>query len=138
MMTRFSIRECIAIGKSSHKTAKWSYLDHPVSTNPRKDNLLGGPSLYYVSTFLDFFRPIHPLYQLWQYGLWSFQTGSTKLVRFLPKNQHTQRKLLNFESWISGGLRSFQKSEFKKSIISNFVPPPFENSTTRIAIRYTH
>ena len=40
MMTRFSIRECIAIGKSSHKTAKWSYLDHPVSTNPRKDNLL--------------------------------------------------------------------------------------------------
>ena len=35
--------------------------------------------------------------QLWQYGLWSFQTGDTKLERFLPKNQHTQRKLLNFE-----------------------------------------
>ena len=49
---------------------------------------------------------------LWQYGLWSFQTGDTKLERFLPKNQHTQRKLLNFEKWISGGLRSFQKSEF--------------------------
>ena len=29
--------------------------------------------------------------------------------RFLPKNQHTQRKLFNFENWISGGLRSFQK-----------------------------
>ena len=28
------------------------------------------------------------------------------------KNQHTQRKLLNFESWINGGLRSFQKSVF--------------------------
>ena len=27
---------------------------------------------------------------LWQYGLWSFQTGGTKLERFLPKNQHTQ------------------------------------------------
>ena len=49
---------------------------------------------------------------LWQYGLWSFQTGGTKLERFLSKNQHTQRKLLNFEKWISGGLRSFQKSEF--------------------------
>ena len=31
-----------------------------------------------------------------QYGLWSFQTGDTKLDRFLPKN-HNQRKLLNFE-----------------------------------------
>ena len=39
---------------------------------------------------------------LWQYGLWSFQTGGTKLERFLPKNQHTQRKLLNFENWVSG------------------------------------
>ena len=24
---------------------------------------------------------------LWQYGLWSFQTGGTKLEIFLPKNQ---------------------------------------------------
>ena len=37
---------------------------------------------------------------IWQYGLWSFQT--TKLKRFLPKNQHTQRKLLNFENWVNG------------------------------------
>jgi hypothetical protein len=29
-----------------------------------------------------------------------------------PKNQHIQRKLLSLENWISGGLRSFQKSEF--------------------------
>ena len=49
---------------------------------------------------------------LWQYGLWSFQTGGTKLESFLPKNQHTQRKSFNFENWISGGLISFQKSEF--------------------------
>ena len=40
---------------------------------------------------------------LWQYGLWSFQTGGTKLERFLPKNQHTRRKLLNFENWVNGG-----------------------------------
>ena len=39
---------------------------------------------------------------LWQYGLWSFQTGGTKLERFLPKNQHTQRKSLNFENWVNG------------------------------------
>ena len=49
---------------------------------------------------------------LWQYGLWSFQMGGTKLERFLPKNQHTQRDLLDFENWISGGLRSFQKLDF--------------------------
>jgi hypothetical protein len=34
---------------------------------------------------------------VWQYGLWSFQTGDTKLERLLPKNQLTQRKILNFE-----------------------------------------
>ena len=39
---------------------------------------------------------------LWQYRLWSFQTGYIKLEIFFPKNQHTQRKLLNFEIWISG------------------------------------
>ena len=43
-------------------------------------------------------------WQLWQYGLWSFQTGYTKLERFLHKSQHTQRKLLNFENWFSGEL----------------------------------
>ena len=41
-----------------------------------------------------------------------FQTGGTKLERFLPKNQHTQRKLLNFENWINKGHRSLKKSEF--------------------------
>ena len=28
--------------------------------------------------------------------------GGTKLEGFLPKNQHTQRKLLSFENWVSG------------------------------------
>ena len=41
---------------------------------------------------------------LWQYRLWSFNLGYTKLERFLPKNQHTQRKLLSFEYWCSGEL----------------------------------
>ena len=39
---------------------------------------------------------------IWQYGLWSFQTGGIKLERFSPKNQHTQRKFLNFENWTNG------------------------------------
>ena len=28
-------------------------------------------------------------------------TRDTKLERFLPENQHTQRKLLNFENWVN-------------------------------------
>ena len=42
------------------------------------------------------------IWGVWQYGLWSFQTRGTKLKRCLPKNQHTQRKLLNFENWVNG------------------------------------
>ena len=49
------------------------------------------------------------LYPIWQYGLWSFQTGGTKLERFLPKNQHTERKLLQFENWCS---REVSKSAY--------------------------
>ena len=41
-----------------------------------------------------------PMWRVWQYGLSSFQAGDTKLERFLHKNQHTQRKLLNFEFWM--------------------------------------
>ena len=38
-------------------------------------------------------------YVLWQYGLSIFQAEGIKLERFLAKNQHTQRKFLNFENW---------------------------------------
>ena len=31
-----------------------------------------------------------------------FQMVGIKLERFLHKNQHTQRKLLNFENWTNG------------------------------------
>ena len=34
----------------------------------------------------------------------------TKLKRFLPKNQHTQRKLLNFENWVSGEVSKSAKN----------------------------
>ena len=42
------------------------------------------------------------LCRVWHYRLWSFKTRDTKLERFLPKSQHTQRKLLNFENWTNG------------------------------------
>ena len=45
-----------------------------------------------------------PDLKVWQYGLWSFHAGGTKLERFLHKNQHTQKTLLNFEFWINGEL----------------------------------
>ena len=38
------------------------------------------------------------LRSVWQYGLWNFLAGGTKLERFLPKNQHIQRKSLSFEN----------------------------------------
>jgi hypothetical protein len=31
-----------------------------------------------------------------------FHSGGTIFERLLPKNQHTQRKLLNFENWVNG------------------------------------
>ena len=50
---------------------------------------------------------------LWQYGLWSFQTGGTKLERFLPNNQQTQRKLLNFENCDNGEVSKVTKFDFQ-------------------------
>ena len=35
-------------------------------------------------------------------GVVEFSIGGTETERFLPKNQHTQRKLLNFENWVIG------------------------------------
>ena len=35
-------------------------------------------------------------------GCQVFKQGGTKLERFLHKNQHTQRKLFNFEDWTNG------------------------------------
>ena len=49
---------------------------------------------------------------MWQYGLWRFQTEDTKLERFLLKNQHTQRKSLNFEFWINDGRAVKNRASF--------------------------
>ena len=47
-----------------------------------------------------------------------FESGDTKLERFLPKNQHTQRKLLNFENWCSGEVsKKSQNLTFKVNFL---------------------
>ena len=62
------------------------------------------------------------IYTVWQYGLWGFQMGGTKLERFLPKNQHTQRKLLNFENWVSGEVSKIGHHFSKQSHLKiNFI-----------------
>ena len=60
-------------------------------------------------------------YLFWQYGLWSLQTGGTKLERFLPKNQHTQRKFLNFENWVNGEVSKSAKSPNLLTFKINFL-----------------
>jgi hypothetical protein len=53
----------------------------------------------------------------------SFQTGDTNFERFLPKNQHTQRKLLNFEFWIKKVPKFDFRSQFSMAkIFLNFFP----------------
>ena len=47
--------------------------------------------------------------------------GCTKLERFLPKNQHTQRKLLNFENWVSGEMSKSAKSPNLLTFKVNFL-----------------
>ena len=58
----------------------------------------------------------HGMFRLWQNGLFCFQAGYTKLERFLSKNQHTQRKLLNFENWSNGEVSKSAKIQFSKPI----------------------
>ena len=50
----------------------------------------------YLTVLLAFDRYVNT------YRLLSFLAGGTKLERFLPKDQHIQRKLINFENWCNG------------------------------------
>ena len=64
--------------------------------------------------------------KLWQYGLSSFQAGGTKLERFLPKNQCTQRKLLNFENWFNGEVSKIWHHFSNKVILKTDVIKKFQ------------
>ena len=65
-------------------------------------------------------RYFAPYFDMWQYRLWSFQMGGIKLERFLPKNQHTQRKLVNFEFWINVELSKIGH-HFSNKVILKYV-----------------
>ena len=45
----------------------------------------------------------------------SFQGRGTKLKIFLPKNQRTKRKLLNFENWVNGKVSKIRSHFRNKS-----------------------
>ena len=45
-----------------------------------------------------------------------FKRGGTKLERFLPKNQHTQGKLLDFENWVNETRSKRAKIWLSKSV----------------------
>jgi len=55
-----------------------------------------------------------------------FSNGEYKIRKFLSKNQHTQRKLLNFENWVNGEVSKsvkiwLSKSNFYVEIIRIFL-----------------
>ena len=62
------------------------------------------------------FNSIQYVSRILQYRLWSFKSRDTKLERFLPKNQHTQIKLLDFENWCKGKVSKSAKIWLSKSI----------------------
>ena len=93
----------------------------------------------------DWLKAIFSLvFLLWKYGLWSFSSRGYKIRIYFAKNQHTLRKLLNFEFWINSELSKivhhFSNKVIQKLILSKsakivlILYPPFENSTTHIAI----
>ena len=74
------------------------------------------------------------LCSIWQYQLLTFQGRDTKLEKFLAKNQHTQKNLLNFENLNSGQVSKFghyfrKQSDSKIDVIKNVInkkcPPKF-------------
>ena len=52
--------------------------------------------------------------------------GGTKLERFLPKNQHTQRTFLNFENWTNGESQYLAKIRVFKVDYFDFSCKKFE------------
>ena len=82
------------------------------TSSPNTEGILGTKPVFLVTKLVRGYEKIFFLCivdlnlkcvcPVWQYRLWSFQTGGTKLEIFLPKNQHNQRKLLNFENWVNG------------------------------------
>ena len=77
------------------------------------------PTFLALSTLFENASFVMYISTLWQYGLWSFQTGGTNLERFLPKNEHTQRKLLNLRIGLVGASEVFKNQSFKSQLFSS-------------------
>jgi len=96
--------------RAYHHLLTWlEKIKDPIQAWGQASDLADLVNLLSILTFLEY-------YSLWQYRLWSFQTGDTKLERFSPKNKHTQRKLLNYEFCINGKLSKSAKIWLSKSI----------------------
>ena len=54
-------------------------------------------------------------------GCGVFKRGGKKLEIFLPRNQHTQRKLLNFENWVNGEVSKVPKFDQNLTFKVNFL-----------------
>ena len=44
-----------------------------------------------------------------------FLSGEYQIRKILPKNQHTQRKLMNFENWVNGEVSKIRRHFRNKS-----------------------
>ena len=78
--------------------------------------------LYRASSVLSSAHGSYPP-SVWHYRLWSFKSRDTKLERFLHKNQHTQRKSLNFENWTNGEPQ--QLAKIRLLLVDYFILPLF-------------
>ena len=115
---------------------EWYLLSPPSTVNalvaavtvPVPRTAVGNPSFWTYVTFwklknielLVKMKRGHATCALWQYGLWSFQAGYTKLERFCIKINIPK---VNYWIWrigLMGSLSSLQKSKFLKMNISFF------------------
>ena len=64
-----------------------------------------------TSTSLTSLRSYIMVIQIVEFSSWGYKFG-----KFLPKNQHTQMKLLNFENWCNGEVSKSAKIWLSKSI----------------------
>ena len=108
--------------KNNYVIGNWNYFCHFNIRHPVFYTVEEGS---WINSYLDALNcglmVANGAIEVWQYGLWSFQTGDTKLERFLPKNDYTQRKWLNSECWINGKLSKI--IQIFLNFFSNFISP---------------
>ena len=66
----------------------------------------------YVATILAFASYLCTVI-VWQYGLWSFQMGDTKLDRYLPTNQNIKKNYLNLSFGLMASCQKVPNFDFQ-------------------------